>query len=107
WLFMAVTTTVTRGSATYLLSLSVMEAASCMGVRPAACTSLRSGREIMPSGRTGNVADNSGSFHTDTRSASSRPMMYVELSTDDGWLTVEVAALSPFAWLASWANSPL
>src|SRR5258708_6948273 len=61
WLFIAVTTTVTRGSAMYFFSFSLIDALSCIGVMPAACTSSSKGREILPSGRTGRVALISGS----------------------------------------------
>src|SRR5208283_4165062 len=73
---MAVTTTVTRGSAMYFFSFSVTDSASCLGVRPEACTSSSKGREILPSGRTGKVAVRSASLHTATWSTSSGPMTY-------------------------------
>src|SRR2546425_7620503 len=46
------------------------------GVRPAACTSLSSGSEILPSGRTGMVRLMAGLFHTATSSTSSGPILY-------------------------------
>src|SRR5271155_1276433 len=73
---MAVTTTVTRGSALYFFSLSVSESASCLGVRPEACTSSTRGREIFPSGRTGRVAVISASLQTAMWSTSSGPITY-------------------------------
>src|SRR6202165_4608822 len=75
-LLIAVTTTVTRGSARYFFSFSVIESANCFGVRPAACTSSSKGRDILPSGRTGKEAVRSASFHTAMWSASSGPMTY-------------------------------
>ena len=73
-LFIAVTTTVTRGSAMYFFSFSVIESFNCNGVSPAAITSFNSGIEILPSGRTGSVSDRSGSFHTEMCSVSSAPI---------------------------------
>src|SRR5580658_5200254 len=75
-LLIAVTTTVTRGSAIYFFSFSVTNSANCSGVSPEACTSFSKGREILPSGRTGKVAVRSASFHTAIWSTSSGPMTY-------------------------------
>ena len=47
-----------------------------MGVRPAACTSLSRGSEILPSGRTGAVRLTASLLHTETCSTSSGPMRY-------------------------------
>ena len=47
---------------------------SCSGVRPPAWTSLRSGSEIRPSGRTVTSADISVLRQYDTTSTSSGPM---------------------------------
>ncbi len=49
----------------YFFSFSVIEAPNWRGVKPAAGTSLSKGKEILPSGRTGNVAVRSGSFQTE------------------------------------------
>src|ERR1700675_4152705 len=87
-LLIAVTTTVTRGSATYFFSFSVIESANCLGVRPAACTSSSKGREILPSGRTGKEAVRSASLHTAMWSVSSGPMTY----SGPAWL-VEAAVV--------------
>src|SRR5439155_18690711 len=46
------------------------------GVTPAACTSLSSGSEILPSGRTGTVRLMAGLFHTAISSRSSGPIRY-------------------------------
>src|SRR5437660_472557 len=70
WLFICVTTTVTLGSATNFFNFSVIDTESCIGVRPEAWTSFNSGKEIIPSARTGRVAVRSGSFQTEQRSVS-------------------------------------
>src|SRR5205823_2758818 len=80
---------VTRGSETNFFNLSVIEAASCIGVRPAAWTSFNRGSEIIPSARTGKVAVKSGSFHTDTDNVSSGPMMYEGLTWGSACLDSE------------------
>src|SRR4051794_33084612 len=74
---MLVTVTVTRGSLTNFFSFSLMSADNCMGVNPAACTSFNSGKEILPSGRTGTGPDNSCSFQTLIFSWSSGPITYL------------------------------
>ena len=74
WLFIAVTTTVTRGSAINFFSFSVIESFNCSGVNPAAGMSFSKGIEILPSGRTGRVSERSGSFQTEMRSMSSAPI---------------------------------
>ena len=48
--------------------------ASCSGVIPAADRSLRSGSEILPSGRTITSADSSLAFQNTTLRTSSTPM---------------------------------
>src|SRR5579871_614976 len=76
WEFVCVTTTVTRGEATYCFNFCVRSALSCMGVKPDACTSFRSGIEIIPSARTGTVAVKSGSFQTEMCNMSFGPISY-------------------------------
>src|SRR6266481_1408610 len=111
-LLIAVTTTVTRGSATYFFSFSVIESANCLGVRPAACTSSSKGREILPSGRTGKEAVRSASLHTAMWSVSSGPMTY----SGPAWLVEAAvviladavlleAALSEAELAAGWAGA--
>src|ERR1700680_2011064 len=105
-LLIAVTTTVTRGSATYFFSFSVIESANCLGVRPAACTSSSNGREILPSGRTGKEAVRSASLHTAMWSASSGPMTY----SGPAWraeaavVALSKAGLSDAALAAGWGG---
>ena len=49
---------------------------SCIVVRPEACTSCRSGSEILPSGRTGTTRDSVSFFQTETCNTSSGPITY-------------------------------
>src|ERR1700675_892837 len=107
-LLIAVTTTVTRGSATYFFSFSVIESANCLGVRPAACTSSSKGREILPSGRTAKEAVRSASLQTAMWSASSGPMTY----SGPAWLVeaavavvLSDAVLSEAELAAGWAGA--
>src|SRR5258708_619633 len=55
---------------------------SSSGVRPAATTSVTRGVEILPSGRTGTLVDNSGLCQTEMSSESPGPMIYLETSPD-------------------------
>src|SRR5207249_2914604 len=57
-------------------SLAMIEARSWVGVSPAACTSLISGRVILPSGRTGTVRLTVVLFQTAMSSTSSIPILY-------------------------------
>src|SRR5436853_5514719 len=66
----------TSGDAMNLASRLVRSALSCLGVTPAACTSSSSGREILPSGRTGTVRLRPALFHTVTSRMSSGPIVY-------------------------------
>src|SRR5437667_8053851 len=66
----------TSGAEMYLANLLVRSSLSCLGVRPAACTSSSSGSEILPSGRTGTVRLIPVLFHTVTSRMSSAPMVY-------------------------------
>ena len=68
------TMTETSGFGMYSTSFFAMMSRSCIGVRPAAWTSLSSGREILPSGRTGAVRLSAGLFHTEISSRSSGPI---------------------------------
>jgi len=68
----------------YFFSLSVIDAANSIGVKPLACTSFSNGREIFPSGRTGNVSLSSGSCHTVIRRVSSVPITYVSCAVVGG-----------------------
>src|SRR5438309_4001249 len=52
-----------------------MSCSNWSGVRPVACTSPTSGREIFPSDRTGTAREISGSFQTFTASTSSAPII--------------------------------
>src|SRR5437016_3102439 len=75
-LLICLTTTVTFGSSTYFFDSSTMRSRSCAGVNPAACTSLMSGSEIFPSGRTLTSVLSSLSLQNTTDKTSSAPMVY-------------------------------
>src|SRR6185503_21388125 len=79
------TITDTSGDGTYSASFLSRTLRSWFGVRPAAWTSLTSGSEIFPSGRTGTVRLIALLFHTEISSMSSGPIRY-----------------SPTSWV--WAN---
>src|SRR5258708_9300574 len=81
-----------------------MESPSCIGVSPAACTSLSSGMEIIPSARTGNEFVRSGSFQTETKSVSSGPILYEALTCGMGG-----GAVGALAGVDCWvqASNPL
>ena len=64
------------GVGMYSTSLAMIEARSWDGVSPAACTSLISGRVILPSGRTGTVRLTVVLFQTAMSSTSSIPILY-------------------------------
>src|SRR5215469_2865010 len=75
-LLICVTVTVTCGFVRYLVRPSRILPASCMAVSPAACTSFKRGKEILPSGRTGMVLVISGSFQTSICNTSCGPILY-------------------------------
>jgi hypothetical protein len=65
-LFTSLTLTDTSGCGMYSARRRVTSSRSSMGVRPAACTSLSSGSEIFPSGRTGTIRLTASLLHTET-----------------------------------------
>src|SRR5215510_10129836 len=75
-LLICLTTTVTFGSSTYFFDSSTIRSFNCAGVKPEACTSFRSGREILPSGRTVTSAVSSLSRQNTIDSTSSAPTVY-------------------------------
>src|SRR5262245_34762174 len=75
-LLISLTTTVTFGSSTYFFDSSTIRSFNCAGVKPEACTSFRSGREILPSGRTVTSAVSSLSRQNTIDSTSSAPTVY-------------------------------
>jgi len=74
-LWTSLTMTDTSGVGMYSASFFASASRSCIGVRPAACTSLRSGSEIFPSGRTGTARLMAVLFHTATSRRSSGPIL--------------------------------
>src|SRR5512143_1341890 len=75
-LLIAVTMMLTTGAFTYFERSCSSLTFSSWGVTPVACTSPRSGTEILPSGLTGTVTLNSWFPHTEICSTSSSPITY-------------------------------
>jgi len=71
-----VTITVTTGSRMYFESCFSISRASSTEFFPCATSSSTNGAEILPSGRTGTVIDNSGLRDTMMFTESPGPMMY-------------------------------
>src|SRR4051812_8878951 len=69
--------TLTVGSVKYLAASLITSARNCSGVRPAACISLSTVSDTLPSGLTGtSLLDDCSSFQKITSSTSSGPITY-------------------------------
>ncbi len=88
----------TCGLLMYFFNASEIVLASCIAVSPAACTSFRSGREIMPSGRTGTVRVSWSSLQTSIFNTSCGPILYAGSCPV---LCTAAAVVGPFGSFAS------
>src|SRR6516164_8889235 len=100
-LLICVTVTVTCGFVRYLVRPSRILPASCMAVSPAACTSFKRGKEILPSGRTGMVLVISASFQTSICSTSCGPILYSASSVGLAASSAVLGAVADGFWAKS------